>query len=200
MPSAPETTKASRTGTRERILDAACACFARSGRDGVSMRELSARTRLTMPTLYHHFGDKSALYAACVAHVLDSAAQELRDAWRTADTPANGLRAFTEAMCRQLLHHPALLAFLHLESVYGDDPLQRLVPPGLRRDIDAAAAGPDVGEAMPLGASARLIACAFGYAVVARASPGGRKKVSARDMATLVEGLLRASGIVPAAT
>ena len=141
MPKVHDHPSPERADTREHILNVARCCFARSGRDGVTMRQISAETGLTMPTLYHHFGDKSALYATCVASVLDVAARALRDAFSAPPTPAERAQAFASALCEQLLGNPSLIPFLQMESVYGAAPLQRLVPEPMLKEIDAAMGG-----------------------------------------------------------
>ncbi len=47
--------------TRRAILRAAEALLVAGGEAGLSIRELCARTGVTPPTIYHHFGDKGAL-------------------------------------------------------------------------------------------------------------------------------------------
>ncbi|MBY0278045.1 TetR/AcrR family transcriptional regulator [Candidatus Binatia bacterium] len=47
--------------TRRAILDAAAELLASAGEEGLSIRELCARSGVTPPTVYHHFGDKAAL-------------------------------------------------------------------------------------------------------------------------------------------
>jgi AcrR family transcriptional regulator len=49
---------------RDRILDAAGACFARHGFSGTTTREVAARADITEAGLYRHFDSKEALYAA----------------------------------------------------------------------------------------------------------------------------------------
>ncbi len=183
------------TSTRDRILEAGCRCFARAGRDGVSMRQLAAETRLTLPTLYHHFADKRALYASCVSHVLESAERDLRDALQAEGGPKTRLRRFTMAMCIHLLGPRALLPFVQMESIHGNDPLLRVVPQDLRDAIHAMCDADDANAAMPLDAAERLIAVTFGYALVARAAPGR----PAPDWARLADSLLLAARAAAAA-
>ena len=52
--------------TRERILVQAVPLFARSGFDGVSMREVAAVVGVTPAALYYHYSDKEELYLALV--------------------------------------------------------------------------------------------------------------------------------------
>jgi len=59
---APKITKGNRT--RRRILETASAMMAERGPDGVSMREISARLKITKPVLYYYFKDKDELIKA----------------------------------------------------------------------------------------------------------------------------------------
>lgn len=53
--------------SRPDILDLAIPLFARSGYDGVSMRDIADTVGLTPAALYHHFKDKDELYIDAVA-------------------------------------------------------------------------------------------------------------------------------------
>ena len=58
----PKITKGDRT--RQRILETASALMAERGPDGVSMREISAKLRITKPVLYYYFKSKEDLVRA----------------------------------------------------------------------------------------------------------------------------------------
>ena len=53
---------AGRGATRERILDAAIACFSARGFDGVRTREIAAEAGVAEKTLFQHFGSKAELF------------------------------------------------------------------------------------------------------------------------------------------
>ena len=54
--------------TREKVLEVAIDLFASRGFDGVSVRDIAARTGATLPAIYYHFGDKRSLYLeACLS-------------------------------------------------------------------------------------------------------------------------------------
>jgi len=55
---------------RARIRDAAIAAFARDGYDAVSLRAIAKDAGVSAALIVHHFGDKSALRAACDEYVL----------------------------------------------------------------------------------------------------------------------------------
>jgi len=52
--------------TRERLLRTAIRLFARHGFDGLSVDALVARARVNKRMVYHYFGSKAGLYAACL--------------------------------------------------------------------------------------------------------------------------------------
>lgn len=49
---------------RRQILDGARACFARHGYEGATVRRLEQETGLSRGAIFHHFGDKDALFLA----------------------------------------------------------------------------------------------------------------------------------------
>ncbi|MBP7656876.1 MAG: helix-turn-helix transcriptional regulator, partial [Pseudoxanthomonas sp.] len=53
-------------GKRAAILEAAKQLFAREGFNGVSMDQIAAEAGVSKLTVYSHFGDKDALFAAAV--------------------------------------------------------------------------------------------------------------------------------------
>lgn len=54
--------------SREDILKLAMPLFAKSGFDGVSMRNIATHIKLTPAALYHHFKDKETLYFDTVSY------------------------------------------------------------------------------------------------------------------------------------
>jgi AcrR family transcriptional regulator len=67
--------------TRQRILDAATAEFARHGLGGARVDRLAQRAGANKRMLYYYFGSKEALFLA----VLEAAYQRIRDAERALD-------------------------------------------------------------------------------------------------------------------
>ena len=62
-PNTPEKT-AKGDKTRQRILETASALMSEKGPDAVSMREISARLKISKPVLYYYFRDKDELIKA----------------------------------------------------------------------------------------------------------------------------------------
>jgi len=61
---AQERRERQRGEARRTILDAAGEIVMEEGAEAFSMRRLAARCGYTLPTIYHHFGDKQGLIAA----------------------------------------------------------------------------------------------------------------------------------------
>src|SRR5689334_16840267 len=59
---------------RERILRAARAHVAKHGYDGLTMRDLAAAARVSVPTLYNLFGGKDAILSAALSESVERVA------------------------------------------------------------------------------------------------------------------------------
>jgi AcrR family transcriptional regulator len=98
---------------RRRILAAARALVAARGYEGLTMRELAERSRVTVPTLYNLIGSKEAVLAAAVE---EQTARFLAAIERRPHaSPAARLLAVVDACTRELLGLPAYYrTLLHL--------------------------------------------------------------------------------------
>ena len=84
--------------TKEHILDEATRLFARQGYDRVTVRDIAAATGLSMPTLYHYFGDKENLYREVEAKSYGALRDRLVQAIRSDGNAEDRVRAFTAEM------------------------------------------------------------------------------------------------------
>ena len=89
MPASARVRDLESEATRRGILEAAESLLAAGGEDGLSIRELCARARITPPTIYHHFGDKAAL----VDRVVDDCFAEFDAALTRRVAPADPVEA-----------------------------------------------------------------------------------------------------------
>lgn len=78
---------------RNRVLDAARPLFVEFGYKGVSMQQIADAAGIHKATLYHHFKDKDALFAAVVMLELQSMRAEMIRVIATEQTPADQLTA-----------------------------------------------------------------------------------------------------------
>lgn len=72
-------------------LDGAMECFWRRGYEATSLRDLTASTGLTAPSLYNAFGDKQELFSRALEHYLE---HTTRDRLEKAFTPKEALHRF----------------------------------------------------------------------------------------------------------
>ena len=84
--------------TKDYILDEAARLFARQGYDRVTVRDISAATNLSMPTLYHHFRNKENLYREVEAKCYGALRDRLLKAIRSEGDAEDRVRAFTAEM------------------------------------------------------------------------------------------------------
>lgn len=85
------------TAQREALLDAAAWAFAQAGRDGVTLKQVTDRARVSAPLASYYFGGKSGLYETVLAERLEPRFNALLESLRApATTPGATLAAFIQ--------------------------------------------------------------------------------------------------------
>jgi len=110
-----------RSSTRQRILEAAAALFARRGFHGTSTREIAADVGVRQPSLFHHFPTKQAMLAELLDLDLQPALERIRR-HRTAP-PAVRLYAYLLEDVAALVASPFDVRGLYNDAVLEDDAL-----------------------------------------------------------------------------
>lgn len=64
--------------TKSTIFRVAAKLFAEKGYNGVSMREISERSRVTKPTIYYYFGSKEGIYRALIKEGITYHTEDLK--------------------------------------------------------------------------------------------------------------------------
>jgi len=109
------------TDTRQSLLDAGAAEFARHGPKGARIHAVVARAGVNERMIYHHFGSKDGLYRA----VLDEQWGALWRAWQpTLDAaallpPRDGMRLALSAFFDLTLEHPLVMRLAMHEALGG---------------------------------------------------------------------------------
>ena len=83
---------------REQLIEVARGLFAERGYDGASVEEIAARSEVSKPVVYEHFGGKEGLYAV----VVDREVRKLLDMMRAALTAGNPRELLEQATCSLL--------------------------------------------------------------------------------------------------
>lgn len=104
--------------TRQRILKAATAEFARHGLGGARVDRIAARAGANKRMLYYYFGNKEALFRA----VLEASYSRIRSAEGDLELgvidPEQGIRRLVEFTWTYYLDHPEFLRLLNSENLH----------------------------------------------------------------------------------
>ena len=104
--------------TRQRILDAATAEFARYGLGGARVDRIAARAGANKRMLYYYFGNKDDLFLA----VLEGSYARIHSAERTLDlehlAPLDALQRLVQFTWEYFILHPEFLTFLNSENLH----------------------------------------------------------------------------------
>jgi len=116
VPAVPE------QSSRDKILDAAEALFAKRGYAGVGLSELAEVVGLGKSSLFHHFESKAQLYAAVAARILRRIEEHLVRSLARGGDPLARLERWLDELVDQLADHPTYARLL-LRSLFEDDDL-----------------------------------------------------------------------------
>jgi AcrR family transcriptional regulator len=117
--------------TREAILDAAEVLFAERGVDGVAVRDLARKLRLTPSSLYNHFPSKQALYEAVLERGLAPFAALFADPDPGPITEA-AVRRTVAVIVDHLAAHPHLARLIQRALIEETDSVQDLIQQALQ--------------------------------------------------------------------
>ena len=113
---------------RERVLDAAIACFVRHGIASTSLRSIAAEAGVTPALLHYYFGDKAQLQAAVVGERLMPVFVALRGALERSEEDVAGLvAAFVRVTGELIARHPWLPSLWVREVLCEGGALRELV-------------------------------------------------------------------------
>src|SRR5918993_2104148 len=94
---------------RERLLDAALACYAAEGIKGASLKSIARQAGVTPALVHYYFGNKDLLFAAVVEERLMRAMAALQGGLDPGDgTPGALVRGFVAAVHAVVVRHPWL--------------------------------------------------------------------------------------------
>jgi AcrR family transcriptional regulator len=123
---------AAEPSSRDKILDAAEALFAKRGYAGVGLSEVAEVVGLGKSSLFHHFKTKAQLYAAVAARILARIEEHLVRSLAKGGDPATRLERWLDELVDLLVANPTYARVL-LRSLFEDDEL----PGDLAEEIEA---------------------------------------------------------------
>jgi AcrR family transcriptional regulator len=118
--------RASEKPTAERILDAAEDLFAERGYAATSLGDVADRVGIRSPSLYNHFRNKEALYAAVVERLLSAFTAPLEELRREPLT-SEGIFRWLEVTVRMHHQRPNLARLLQHAALSGSPHTDLLV-------------------------------------------------------------------------
>lgn len=145
--------------TRQRIIEAAVTMHETVGPAATTIAGIAETAGVTRLTVYRHFPDDEALYAACSAHWLAGQVLPDPDAWARIVDPADRLRAGLADLYRYYRDGEVMMARIHGEIDH--------VPARVRRMLREAQAGYETAllSAFPARARDRRLRAVIGHAV-----------------------------------
>ncbi|PLW77127.1 TetR family transcriptional regulator [Cohaesibacter celericrescens] len=103
--------------TRREILDAAMKEFAAKGLNGARVDAIAARTSITKPMIYYHFGSKEKLYAAVMEEAYGGVRSKEQDLNLGALTPVDAMRRLVEVTFDHHAEHPEYVRLVSGENI-----------------------------------------------------------------------------------
>lgn len=102
--------------TVERLLDAALEVYSSVGQPGFTVQAVTARSGVSLGSLYHHFGSFDGLAAALYTRCMEQLCYDVIAALERTRTAHTGLRAFVESYLRFTEERPDMALFIHASS------------------------------------------------------------------------------------
>jgi AcrR family transcriptional regulator len=124
---APPAQTAPEPSSRDRILDAAEALFAKRGYAGIGLSEVAEVVGLGKSSLFHHFKSKPQLYAAVAARILARIEERLVRSLARGGDPLTRLERWLDDLIDLLAANPTYARLL-LRSLFEDDDLPGDMP------------------------------------------------------------------------
>jgi AcrR family transcriptional regulator len=106
--------------SKERILAVSTKQFADRGFEGVVIRDIAKAADVTLPTIYHFFGDKRKLYERTCIEIFEKKNALLEAALQSSDNPAVRLWSFTSKLLSILIEDNDFTRLLQRELVERD--------------------------------------------------------------------------------
>lgn len=145
--------------TRKRIVEAAVELHGTVGPASSSVSAIAERAGVTRLTVYRHFPDEQALFAACSSHWLAARVTPDPESWAAVDDPADRLRTGLADLYRYYREGEPMLT-----NIYRD---KAAIPPAHRAGIEQrdAAFADLLAQALPgPPARRRLLRALVGHA------------------------------------
>ena len=166
---------------RDKLLRIATQQFANVGFEATTMRSIASKAGVTLPTLYHYYGDKANLYIeACLASFAPRAERALAAHSRPGAHEDERVLEFFVDLATDLLENESLFKLLHREMIDQDrEGIRRLTDRCWKQSFAALTesfralipVGSDPVGTDPVGTALASFALMFGLVEFRRKAP-----------------------------
>jgi AcrR family transcriptional regulator len=111
--------------TKQRIMDAATAEFARHGLGGARVDAIAERAGVNKRMLYHYFGTKDELYLAVLENAYGAIRRHESELELHRLSPADAVRELVAYTFRYFIDHPEFIRLLNDENLYDAEHIKR---------------------------------------------------------------------------
>lgn len=135
-------------GRRDRILEAALACFSERGFDGATTREIARRAGVNLGLIAYYFGGKERLWREAVERAFGDLREGLADALREAGgfDDRERLRLLVRRYVRWVARHPEFVRLMHEEGKRDSPRMRWLAERHVRPLFDTTVAALRAGQ------------------------------------------------------
>lgn len=120
--------KRNSAATKERILRAGTAEFGAKGYGGARTTEIARRAKCNIRMLYHYFGDKQALYVACLERVYSQIRAKERNLNLRQLEPVEAIRRLVQFTFDHMRDHPEFVQIAGVENTQRGKFIKKLPP------------------------------------------------------------------------
>jgi AcrR family transcriptional regulator len=111
----------SKLSVRDKLLQVATQQFAAVGFEATTMRSVASRAGVTLPTLYHYYGDKKNLYLeVCLASFAPRAERALSEYTKSGRSEQQRIFDFFVGLATDFLENENLFKLMHREMIDQD--------------------------------------------------------------------------------
>jgi AcrR family transcriptional regulator len=164
------------TPVREKLLRIATQRFAAVGFEATTMRSIASRAGVTLPTIYHHYGDKANLYLeVCLAAFAPRAERALSTYEKSGASEQQRVLDFFTGLASDLLENDSYFKLIHREMIDQDrEGIRRLTERCWKQPFDAICTAfrslvPDATD--PVAIALTSFALMFGLVEFRRKAP-----------------------------
>jgi AcrR family transcriptional regulator len=121
--------------SKTEILEIAIPLFAKTGYDGVSMRDIAKAVGVSAAALYHHFPNKQALYLAAMSQAFADKSSGLVASLDMTGTLQERLGLFVTRLCELMCQDQDFNILIQREILDGDDSRLQVLAKEIYHDL-----------------------------------------------------------------